>query len=211
MGPGLADVLFGDFNPSGKLPITFPRNIGQVPLYYAQKLTGRPPSLTDHYTSRYLDVPWTPLYPFGHGLSYTHFHYGALQLSATKLPAQGNLSVRISVKNAGQRAGTEVVQLYLRDNVGSTTRPVKQLRGYQRVQLQPGESRDLTFALDQDDFALFADSKGRERVVEAGTFTVMVGGSAEAVQSATFEVTSSSKLPALGPAIPRELRTETKK
>jgi len=210
-GPGLADVLFGDYNPSGKLPISFPRNIGQTPLYYAQKRTGRPPSLQDPYTSRYVDVSWTPLYPFGHGLSYTQFQYGAPQLSATKIAPQGRLTVSISVKNAGQRAGTEVVQLYLRDDVGSTTRPVKQLRGFQRVQLQPGESRDLTFTLDQDDFALFADSHGRERVVEAGTFTLMLGGSSEVVQSASFEVTGSTKLKGLGPAIPRELRGEPKK
>jgi beta-glucosidase len=211
MGPGLADLLFGDFNPSGKLPVSFPRNVGQVPIYYAQKLTGRPPSLTDHYTSRYLDVSWTPLYPFGFGLSYTQFQYSALQLSATKLAPQARLTVSVNIKNAGQRAGTEIVQLYLHDNVASATRPAKQLRGFQRVQLQPGESRDLTFTLDQDDFALFADSKGRERVVEAGTFTVMIGGSSEAVQSASFEVTGSTKLKGLGPAIPRELRTQPKK
>jgi beta-glucosidase len=204
-------VLFGDFNPAGKLPISFPRNIGQVPIYYAQKLTGRPPSLTDHYTSRYLDVPWTPLYPFGHGLSYTQFQYGPLQLSAAKVAAQGSVTVRVSLKNAGQRAGAEIVQLYLRDNVASTTRPGKQLRGFQRVQLQPGESRELSFTLDQDDFALFADSKGRERVVEAGSFTVMLGGSSEAVQSASFEVTGSAKLKGLGPAIPRELRAQSSK
>jgi beta-glucosidase len=206
MGPGLADVLFGDANPSGKLPISFPRNIGQVPIYYAQKLTGRPPSQTDPYTSRYVDVPWTPLYPFGHGLSYTQFQYSAPQLSAAKVGPTGSLSVRVTLTNAGQRAGTEVVQLYLRDDVGSTTRPVKQLRGFQRVQLQPGESRELTFTLDQDDFALIADAHNPQRVVEAGTFTVMVGGSSEAVQSASFEVTGSAKLQGLGPAIPRELR-----
>lgn len=211
MGPGLADVLFGDYNPSGKLPITFPRNIGQTPIYYAQKRTGRPPSLQDPYTSRYVDVSWTPLYPFGHGLSYTQFQYSEPKLSAAKIPAQGRLTVSVQVTNAGQRAGTEVVQLYLRDDVASTTRAVKQLRGFQRVQLQPGESRELTFTLDQDDFALFVDSKGRERVVEAGTFTVMVGGSSEAVQSASFEVTSTAKLPGLGPAVPRELRSAPKK
>jgi beta-glucosidase len=208
MGGAVADVLFGDVNPSGKLPITFPRNVGQVPIYYAKKLTGRPPSAEDPYTSRYLDVPWTPLYPFGHGLSYTQFQYDAPQLSAAKLPPTGKLSVRVSVRNVGQRAGTEVVQLYLRDDVGSTTRPVKQLRGFQRVQLAPGESRELTFTLDQDDFALLvkgADNKW-QRAVEAGAFTVMVGGSSDAVQSVGFEVTGSAKLQGLGPATPRELR-----
>jgi beta-glucosidase len=211
MGSGLADVLFGDVNPSGKLPITFPRNVGQIPIYYAQKRTGRPASVTDPYTSRYLDVPWTPLYPFGHGLSYTQFQYSAPQLSAAKLPAAGQLTVRVEIKNVGKRAGTEIAQLYLRDDVASVTRPIKQLRGFQRVHLQPGEARELTFTLDQDDFALFADAKGTQRVIEAGTFTVMTGGSSEALQSASFELTQSSKLQGLGPAIPKELRPPPKK
>jgi beta-glucosidase len=201
-------VLFGDVNPSGKLPITFPRNVGQVPIYYAHKSTGRPPSNTDPYTSRYMDVPWTPLYPFGHGLSYTEFTYEPLQLSATKLAPTESLSVRVKVRNNGQRAGTEVAQLYLHDEVASTTRPVKQLRGFQRIQLKPGETRELTFTLDQDDFAVLNDKL--QRVVEAGSFTVMVGGSSELLQSARFEVTRPAKLPlqlqGLGPAIPRELR-----
>jgi beta-glucosidase len=206
MGNGLADVLFGDVNPSAKLPITFPRNVGQVPIYYAHKRTGRPPSSTDPYTSRYLDVPWTPLYAFGHGLSYTQFRYDAPKLSAAKIGPTDRLQVQVRVQNVGQRAGTEVVQLYLRDDVGSTTRPVQQLRGFERVTLEPGAARELTFTLDQDDFALLDASYAR--VVEAGTFSVMVGGSAVDVQSAAFEITRSAKLPGLGSAIPRDLRTK---
>jgi beta-glucosidase len=204
MGNAVADVLFGDRNPSGKLPISFPRNVGQVPIYYAHKQTGRPPAAHDPYTSRYIDVPWTPLYPFGYGLSYTQFRIGTPQLSAARIEPTAQLSVRVSVQNVGKRAGTEVVQLYLRDDVGSTTRPVKQLRGFQRVTLAPGDTRELTFTLDQDDFALLDDKL--QRVVEAGSFTVMVGSSSEDVQSASFSITRSTKLPGLGPAIPRELR-----
>ncbi|HET8934140.1 MAG TPA: glycoside hydrolase family 3 N-terminal domain-containing protein [Polyangiales bacterium] len=211
MGHGLADVLFGDVSPSGKLPITFPRNVGQIPIYYAQKRTGRPASLTDPYTSRYLDVPWTPLYPFGHGLSYTQFQYSTPQLSAAKIAPTAKLSVRVAVKNVGKRAGTEIVQLYLRDDVASVTRPIKQLRGFQRVQLQPGQTRELTFVLDQDDFALFKDARGTQRIIEAGSFVVMTGGSSEALQSASFEITQSTTLQGLGPAIPRELRAAPKK
>lgn len=206
MGSGVADVLFGDVNPSGKLPITFPRNVGQVPIYYAHKQTGRPPSSTNPYSSRYLDVPWTPLYPFGHGLSYTQFRYDAPKLSAAKIGPTDSLQVQVRVQNVGQRAGIEVVQLYVRDDVGSTTRPVQQLRGFERVTLEPGATRELTFTLDQDDFALLDASFAR--VVEAGTFSVMVGGSSAEVQSAPFEVTRSAKLKGLGSAIPRMLRTK---
>jgi beta-glucosidase len=207
-GHALADVLFGVVNPSGKLPVTFPRSTGQVPLYYAHKNTGRPPSMTDPYTSRYLDVPWTPLYPFGYGLSYTQFRYDVPQLSAAKLGPSDTLTVRVRLQNVGERAGTEVVQLYLRDDVGSTARPVQALRGFERVTLEPREARELTFTLDAEDFALLDDTW--QRVVEAGTFTVMVGGNARDVQSQQFEITRSAKLVGPGSAIPRFLRTNTK-
>ena len=186
-GHAIADVLFGDVNPSGKLPVTFPRNVGQVPIYYAHKNTGRPPRAEEKYTSKYLDVPWTPLYAFGHGLSYTTFRYDAPVVQRASLPMsalQQQVSVRVT--NTGPRAGTEVVQLYLRDDVASVTRPVKELRGFQRVELQPGESRTLTFRLGFDDLAMYdIDMK---RVVEPGAFTVFVGGSSDAVQEARFDV-----------------------
>lgn len=186
-GNALVDVLFGDANPSGKLPVTFPRNVGQVPIYHAHKNTGRPPREGEKYTSKYIDVPWTPLYPFGHGLSYTTFRYDAPTVAkATLTPGDLRQQVRVRVTNTGKRAGTEVVQLYLRDDVASITRPVRELRGFRRVELQPGESRTVTFELGFDDLSML-DAR-MQRVVEPGTFTVFTGGSSAADQHATFEV-----------------------
>jgi beta-glucosidase len=192
MGHAVADVLFGDHNPGGKLPVTFPRATGQVPIYYNHKNTGRPPKEEDKYTSKYLDVPWTPLYPFGHGLSYTTFTYGAPQLSRTRMRARDTLVVRVEVANTGRRAGDEVVQLYLRDDVGSLTRPVKMLRGFRRISLAAGQRTTVSFTLRSGDLAFFnADMR---RVVEPGTFTVFVGGSSETVREARFEVTDGLEL-----------------
>ncbi|WFC40514.1 beta-glucosidase BglX [Pseudoxanthomonas sp. SE1] len=186
-GHAIADVLFGDVNPSAKLPITFPHNVGQVPIYYAHKNTGRPPRMEEKYTSKYLDVPWTPLYAFGHGLSYTTFRYDApVVSSATLKPDALEQRVSVRVTNTGKRAGEEVVQLYVRDDVASVTRPVKQLRGFQRVSLQPGESKTLTFTLGFDDLAMY-DAR-MQQVVEPGTFTVFVGGSSDRTQQAEFRV-----------------------
>jgi len=186
-GNALVDVLFGDTNPSGKLPVTFPRNVGQVPIYHAHKNTGRPPREGQKFTSKYIDVPWTPLYPFGHGLSYTTFRYDAPTVAKPVL-AQGDPRQQVSVRvtNSGKRAGTEVVQLYLRDDVASITRPVRELRGFRRVELQPGESRIVTFELGFDDLSMLDERM--QRVVEPGTFTVFTGGSSAAGQQAKFEV-----------------------
>jgi beta-glucosidase len=204
MGNAVADVLFGDVNPSGKLPMSFPRSTGQLPLYYNAKRTGRPPTAKERYTSKYIDVPWTPQFPFGHGLSYTSFQYGAPRLSSKKLPAEASLTVTVQLKNTGKRAGDEVVQLYLRDDVGSTTRPLMALRGFARVTLNPGQARDVSFTLDQDDLAVL-DAKFA-RVLEPGTFTVFVGGSSGSLQSAQFELTQGKPLSGPGSAIPRFLR-----
>jgi beta-glucosidase len=204
MGNAVADVLFGDVNPSGKLPITFPRAVGQVPIYYNHKPTGRPPSTTEVYTSKYLDLPWTPLYEFGHGLSYTTFDYQKPRLSSTKLGPTDVLTVRCTLRNSGARAGDEIVQLYLRDDVASVTRPVRSLRGFTRVSLPAGASSEVTFILDQEDFALLDDKF--ERVVEAGTFTVFVGGSSTSENQASFEITSGARLSGAASAIPRMLR-----
>lgn len=204
MGHAVADVLFGDVNPSGKLPITFPRATGQVPIYYNHKATGRPARVEEMYTSKYLDVSWTPLYAFGHGLSYTSFRYGAPQLSAAKIGPADSLTVDVRVENTGTRAGTEVVQLYLRDDIATFTRPVRSLRGFARVTLAPGAAQDVRFKLDQEDFALLDENL--EPVIEAGTFTVYVGGSSETENKATFEVTANGKPTAPLPAIPRMLR-----
>lgn len=187
-GHALTDVLFGDYNPAGRLPITFPRNVGQVPIYYAHKNTGRPPREEERYSSKYLDVSWKPLYAFGHGLSYTSFRYDALRLSRKKIPADGTLQVEVTVTNTGSRAGDEVVQLYLRDDVASVTRPVKQLRGFRRVHLQAGKSQTLTFTLTANDLSFYgADMK---RIVEPGSFTVFAGGNSVDNLEAKFEVTA---------------------
>lgn len=204
MGHGVADVLFGDVNPSGKLPITVPRSVGQVPIYYEHKSTGRKPDAAITDTSKYIDQLWTPLYPFGHGLSYTTFTYSTPILSKKKLTYSEVLSVQVTVHNTGQREGEEVVQLYLRDDVASVTRPVRSLRGFMRVKLMPGERRTVNFVLDQDDFALL--DKYFLRVVEPGTFTVFVGGNSTTDNQASFEVTKGDRLTGVGAAIPRMLR-----
>jgi beta-glucosidase len=185
-GPAVADVLFGDYNPGGKLPISVPRTVGQVPIYYNHKNTGRPFDEQEKYTSKYLDVPSTPLYPFGHGLSYTRFRYSNLRLSAARIRTSDSLTVSVEVTNTGDRAGDEVVQLYLRDEVASLTRPVKELRGFRRVTLKPGEKRTVGFVLSRDDLAFYGPDL--RRIVEPGMFTVYVGTSSVDVSEARFEV-----------------------
>jgi len=185
-GHALADVLFGDVAPSGKLPVTVPRSVGQVPIYYNHKNTGRPPSAADKYTSKYLDAPWTPLFPFGHGLSYTTFDYGDLRLSAASITRAETLKVSVTVRNTGARAGTEVVQLYLRDEVASVTRPVRELKGFRRVPLGPGEARSVEFSVTPAQLAFYGPSL--EPIIEPGTFRVFVGGSSVGGLEGSFEV-----------------------
>jgi beta-glucosidase len=186
MGNAVGDVLFGEVNPGGRLPITFPRFTGQVPIYYNARQTGRPADAQNEYTSKYEDAPWTPLYPFGHGLSYTRFAYGPLRLSHLHMTAADTLSVTVEVTNVGARAGDEVVQLYLRDLVAGVTRPVKELRGFERIHLAPGQTRAVTFRVTVDDLAYW-DAESR-RIAESGVFTAYVGGSSERVQGAEFEL-----------------------
>jgi beta-glucosidase len=185
-GHAVADVVFGKVNPGGKLPVTFPRTAGQAPIYYNHKSTGRPPDLKDKYTSKYLDVPWTPLYPFGHGLSYTTFALRDLQLSATQIGPSGTVTVSVEVANTGTRAGDEVVQLYVQDPVASVTRPVQELRGFTRIPLAPGARQRVTFVLGPDDLGFLDGSM--KRVVEPGTFRVRVSNSSEGGLVGTFEV-----------------------
>lgn len=185
-GSAIADVLFGDVNPGGKLPVTFPRTVGQVPIYYNHKNTGRPPEANNRYTSKYLDVPWTPLFPFGYGLSYTQFKITNLQLSAQSIHANGKLTVSVDVENAGKRPGDEVVQLYIRDVAASMTRPVKELKGFQRVTLQPGEKRRLEFVLGLEQLGFW--NREMRFVVEPGEFKVMVGPNSEDLIETKFEV-----------------------
>ena len=183
-GNATADVLFGGYDPAGKLPVTFPRAVGQVPIYYAHENTGRPPVASDHYTSKYIDLPWTPLWPFGYGLSYTTFTVSAPRLSAAVLRPGDSLDVTVDVANTGRVAGDEVAQLYLRDDVASVSRPVEMLRGFQRVSLAPGETRTLHFTLDEQALAFYDTSM--TRVAEPGTFTVLVGDDSQHTARATF-------------------------
>ncbi|MBK1438521.1 beta-glucosidase BglX [Parapedobacter sp. ISTM3] len=186
-GKAVADVLFGDVNPSGKLPATFPQHVGQVPLYYSHKNTGRP--LADgqwfqKFRSNYLDVSNDPLYPFGYGLSYTTFAYGELTLSTTELQRDGKLQVSVDVANTGDYAGEEVVQLYIRDLAGSVTRPVKELKGFRKLHLAPGQSQQVTFDLTEEDLKFY--NAELEYVAEPGEFAVFVGTNARDVQEKRF-------------------------
>jgi beta-glucosidase len=185
-GQAIADVLFGAVNPGGKLPITFPRSAGQAPLYYNHKNTGRPPDANNKYTSKYLDVPWTPLFPFGYGLSYTKFQLRDLQLSGSRIKQRERLQVSVEVENTGRRAGDEVVQLYLRDLAASVTRPIKELKGFSRLTLNPGEKRRVTFTLTAEELG-FWNREGRF-VVEPGAFKVMIGNNSVDLIEANFEV-----------------------
>ena len=185
-GNAIADVLFGDVNPGGKLPVTFPRTVGQVPIYYNHMNTGRPPEPSTRYNSKYLDLPWTPQFPFGFGLSYTQFKITNLQLSDASIARNGQLKVSVEVQNVGKRAGDQVVQLYIRDIAASMTRPVKELKGFKRISLKPGETQRIEFTLGPEHLGFY--NREMKYVVEAGEFKVMVGSSSEDVIEKSFEV-----------------------
>jgi len=185
-GRAIADVLFGDVNPSGRLPVTLPRTVGQIPIYYNAKNTGRPAAEGQHFTSKYLDVPNTPLYPFGYGLSYTTFAYRDLQLRAARLGSRDTLVVTVTVANTGARPGTEVVQLYVRDDVGSVTRPLRELKGFRRVALEAGAARSVEFRVPVRELGVWGPSM--TFAVEPGTFRVFVGSNSTADLAAGFEV-----------------------
>jgi beta-glucosidase len=185
-GDAIADVLFGDVNPSGKLTMTFPQNVGQVPLYYAHKNTGRPLSgpWFQKFQSNYLDVSNEPLYPFGFGLSYTTFSYGDVSVSKTEMNANDELTIKCDVKNTGGRAGKETIQLYIRDLVASVTRPVKELKGFQKIALEPGETKQVTFKISKNDLSFYGlDLKWG---TEPGEFQVFVGGNSRDLKAASF-------------------------
>jgi beta-glucosidase len=183
-GHAIADVLFGDYNPSGKLPVSFPRHVGQLPLYYNHKNTGRPGPEPTVFWSHYTDAPNSPLYPFGHGLSYTNFEYSEIRLGGPRMSRDGELTVSVTVANTGGRPGTEVVQLYSRQIVGSLTRPVKELKAFRRIELEPGQSREVTFTLTASDLA-YHTLRGTWEA-EPGEFRVFVGASSERVKEAGF-------------------------
>ena len=184
-GGAVADVLFGDVNPCGKLSVTFPRNLGQVPIYHYAKNTGRPYIHPEaKYESRYLDVPNEPLFAFGHGLSYTTFEYTDIRLSDEGFKGSGHLEATVTVGNTGTREGTEVVQLYIRDLVGSVTRPVRQLKGFQRITLAPGERQTVHFTIDRDMLSFWR--KDMTWGPESGDFQVFIGGASDCTKAASF-------------------------
>ncbi|WP_236632096.1 beta-glucosidase BglX [Endozoicomonas montiporae] len=192
-GHAIADLLVGDYNPSGKLPMTFPRSVGQIPIYYNMKNTGRPYDADnenqrqEHYKSRYDDSPNTPLFAFGHGLSYTTFDYSDIKLSSDTLKIKDDeLSVSVTITNSGDFAGEEVVQLYTRQLVGSRTRPVKELKGFQKIHFEKGESKDVTFTLTAEDLSFYRGDMTWGP--EASDFHVFVGTSSDDVQKAEFKL-----------------------
>lgn len=185
-GNAITDVLFGDANPSGKITMSFPRNVGQIPVYYNHKNTGRPFDPNQKYTSKYLDAPNTPLYPFGYGLSYTSYKYGAISLSSDTLKADGVLTASVLITNTGKRQGKETVQLYVRDMVGSITRPVKELTGFQQITLAPGETKKVSFNITVNDLKFY--NSDLQYVYEPGAFKVFIGTNSRDVKEAGFIV-----------------------
>ncbi len=186
-GNAVAQVLYGDYNPSGKLPMTFPRNVGQVPIYYNYKNTGRPTNKDGNvFWSHYTDVEKTPLYPFGYGLSYTTFKYSNLELNGNSFKIGDDINVSVTLKNTGNLKGKEVVQLYIRDLFASVTRPVKELKGFELVELEAGETKTIHFALNKETLG-FYDNDGTY-IVEPGDFKVFVGGSSQTSLEADFSL-----------------------
>ena len=185
-GNAIADVLFGDYNPSGKLPVSFPYNVGQEPMYYNQKNTGRPYNETHVTYSAYRDAPKTALYPFGFGLSYTTFEYNNLKLNKTEIPTNGEIQISVEVTNTGKVDGEEVVQLYIRDLVGSITRPIKELKGFEKVEIKSGETKTVSFTINSETLQFYTVNKKWE--VEPGDFNVWVGGDSTAPLKASFTV-----------------------
>jgi len=197
-GPAICDTLFGDAVPCGKLPVTFPRTVGQVPIYYAHRNTGRPPSRRDlgismgtpvdqtNYVSKYLDVDYTPEYPFGFGLSYTRFEYTNLRLSSQHLAVGGKLTVSADISNTGQREADEIVQLYTHDQTASVTRPVRELKGFRRIRLKPGEKQTVDFTLSCEDLAYYNDRM--QLVTDPGKFHVWLAPDSATGLKGEFEV-----------------------
>lgn len=184
-GNAIAQVLYGDYNPSGKLPMTFPRSVGQVPIYYNHKNTGRPAANEPNsvFWSHYIDESNAPLYPFGHGLSYTTFAYSNLKINKT---SGHTVEVTVDLKNTGAYKGKEVVQLYIRDVFASVTRPVKELKGFELVELEPNQSLTVRFTLTDQELGFY--NNAGDFVVEPGAFKVFVGGSSNTALEAAFDL-----------------------
>ena len=205
-GPAITDILFGVESPSGRLPVTFPRMVGQIPIYYSHKNTGKPPTPETYlhiddipvrmsqtsagFVSSHLDAGYTPQYPFGYGLSYSVFSYSDIRVGSDRGSIGESVTVRATLRNTGSRAAEEVVQLYVRDLVGSVTRPVKELKGFQRVRLEPGEQRVVSFQLSPGDLAFY--DRDMQLVTEPGDFHVWVGGSSDTELKAAFTLVDES-------------------
>lgn len=187
-GNALVDVLFGKFNPQGKLTVSFPRSVGQVPIFYNHKNTGRPAETTPEkiFTTRYIDISNQPLYPFGFGLSYTTFEYSEIKLGATQLTYNGILNATVTVKNTGKYKGVETVQLYIRDLVASSSRPVKELKHFQKVELAPGEEKEVKFDIKEEDLRFWNNDK--QYISEPGKFQLFIGSDSESVKKTEFEL-----------------------
>ncbi|MFK7824141.1 MAG: beta-glucosidase BglX [Oligoflexales bacterium] len=185
-GNGIADVLFGDYNPAGKLSMSFPYAAGQIPVYYAQKNTGRPyTDPSQRYQSRYIDIPNEPLFPFGFGLSYTEFEYGPLSVDKSRISGSETLKLKVSISNIGPYDGEEVVQLYVRDKQASITRPVKELKGFQKVFIRSGESKQVEFTISRDQLSFIGQNL--KLIVEAGKFELMIGPNSSELNVVTME------------------------
>ncbi|MEO8650144.1 MAG: glycoside hydrolase family 3 N-terminal domain-containing protein, partial [Acidobacteriota bacterium] len=199
-GPAIVDTLFGDANPGGKLPVSFPRSVGQIPIYYNHKTTGRPVLESNKYTSKYLDISNTPLYPFGYGSSYTRFQLEHLRLDKLQIRPTENVKVSIDVTNSGRVAGDEVVQLYIHYIAASVTRPVRELKGFQRVTLRPNEMRTVEFTLTPRDLEFLG--RDLKRVLEPGEFQVIVGTSSDNGLQSIFEVVDPMARPSQTVIVP---------
>ena len=185
-GNAVADLLVGDGVPGGKLPVTWPRNVGQVPIYYAHTNSHKPYDSAD-FTSRYWDLPTSPLYPFGYGLSYSTFSISGLHLSAKSSPLDGSITATVTVANTGSRAADEVVQLYLHQRFGSASRPVRELKGFRRITLQPGQKQEIRFTIGREERNYWSAARNGW-VVEPSDFDVWVGNSSTAALHDTFSV-----------------------
>lgn len=187
-GNAIADVLFGDYNPSAKLPMSFPRTEGQIPIYYNYLKTGRPAKNDSdlNYVSAYTDLPNSPKFAFGYGLSYTTFSYDSVKLNKSSMRKASTITASINVTNTGNREGIETVQLYLRDMIGSLVRPVQELRGFQQVSLKPGETKTISFTIDEKMLRFYNEQLNY--ISEPGDFKVMIGGSSNAVKEAMFRL-----------------------
>lgn len=186
-GDAIVDVLFGKYNPSGKLTATFPRNVGQIPIYYASKNTGRPFDQNQKYTSKYLDVPNTPLYPFGYGLSYTTFSYGDVQLNKNSISPAEAVTATVTVTNTGNYDGEETVQLYIQDVVASVTQPIRELKGFQKIFLSQGENKTVSFTINVGDLKFY--DQNMKWIAEPGVFRVYIGTNSSDLKMAQFTLT----------------------